>query len=125
MFDFPRQPTRLHTFLGEHAEGLQNAALMLGGRPWLRRLQGLMDDVSEESRITLRISRELKELRALLHLEHVHDIDCPEAAYFAELDPTEPYVEEICLLADGLDEALNSWLGEAARATPSDKAVMS
>lgn len=97
MFDFPRQPTRLHSFLAEQGEGLQNAALLLGGRPWLRRVQRLIDEACSRPGITRKIGRELRELRALLHLEHIHDIDRPEAAYFAELDPNEPYVEEICL----------------------------
>jgi hypothetical protein len=45
-------------------------------------------------------------LHGLLTLEHVHDFDRPEAAYFAELDPEMPYIEEICLLTDGLTDAL-------------------
>ena len=125
MFDFPRQPTRLHSFLAEQGEGLQNAALLLGGRPWLRRVQRLIDEACSRPGVTRKTGRELRELRALLHLEHIHDIDRPEAAYFAELDPNEPYVEEICLLADGLDDALEAELGNAVQATLSDKTVMS
>ena len=30
----------------------------------------------------------------------------PEAAYFVMLDPSAPYVEDICLLAEGLEHAL-------------------
>ena len=31
MFDFLNQPTRLHRFVADHAEALQNASLLLGG----------------------------------------------------------------------------------------------
>ncbi len=125
MFDFQRQPSRLHTFLAEQVEGLQNAALLLGGRPWLRRVQRLIEDASTEPRVTRRMARELRELRALLHLEHVHDPERPEAGYFAELDPAEPYVEEICLMADTLDDALETELGDAQHAKLADEAVLS
>lgn len=125
MFDFQRQPSRLHSFLAENGEGLQNAALLLGGHPWLRRMQRLIDDVSSEPRVTRRIARELRELQALLHLEHVYDLERPESAYFAELDPAAPYVEEICLLTEALDEALETGLGGEQQTTPSDQAVLS
>ncbi|QFS83055.1 hypothetical protein [Roseivivax sp. THAF197b] len=125
MFDFQRQPSRLHIFLAENGEGLQNAALLLGGRPWLRRVQRLLDAALTQTSVTRRVVRELHELRDLLHLEHVHELDRPESAYFAELDPSEPYVEEICLLAEALDEALETALRGGQQTMPSNQAVLS
>ena len=43
MFDIPIRPTCVHHFVEENAEALQNAALLLGGRPWLKRVQCLFD----------------------------------------------------------------------------------
>lgn len=107
MFDCPISPTtRLHHFLFAEAESLQNAALLLGGRPWLRRVQELLDAAATQSRLTRCMEAELHQLCDLLHLEHVHDLDRPEAGYFAELDPAGPHVPEICRLSDGLAECL-------------------
>jgi hypothetical protein len=42
----------------------------------------------------------------LLSLEHVHDFDWPESAFFADLDPAAPYVEDLCLLAEAFQDIL-------------------
>lgn len=39
MFDIPITPTSIHYFVEDNAEPLQNAALLLGGQPWLKRVQ--------------------------------------------------------------------------------------
>jgi hypothetical protein len=44
----------------------------------------------------------MKKLHDLLTLQHVADLDREECGYFAEIDPADPAVEEICLLSDGL-----------------------
>jgi len=74
-------------FLGTHREALQNAALLLGGRPGLRRTQRLLDEWSTQPTLTRRLCRELKALHALLSLEHVDDPERPEAGHFALIDP--------------------------------------
>ncbi len=107
MFDIPYgAASALHIFAHDNMEGLQNAALLLGGRPWLTRTQRLMEDLRSSAVISRRAQREAIALHALLSLEHVHDEDRLEAGYFADLDPEQPYVEEICLLADGLADAI-------------------
>ena len=108
MFDKPFAPTTLHEFLQEHHEPLQNAALLLGGRPWLRRMQRILDDFAMKSIASHRTRDELVKLHGLLTLEYIHDFDTPEAVYFADLDPHDSIVEEICLLADELSAALVS-----------------
>jgi hypothetical protein len=106
MFDFPIQPARLHGFVANHAEALQNASLLLSGRPWLRRTQRLIDDMRTQPHLTRRMRHELVHLCDLLNLEHVHDLDRPEAGYFAEIDPDAPCVIDICILAEALSEAV-------------------
>ncbi len=93
MFDCPISPMKplLH-FLVTEAESLQNAALLLGGRPWLRRVQKLLDVAATQPVPTRRMKSEMHQLCDLLHLEHVHDLDRPEAGHFAELDPAGPHV---------------------------------
>ncbi|WP_216823237.1 hypothetical protein [Limimaricola cinnabarinus] len=106
MFDIPMAPTALHLFIETNHQSLQNAALLLGGRPWLRRVQGLIDQLQLGAPLSKKLRNDVFALYELLTLEHVHDDDRPECGYFAELDPTAPYVEDICLLADELMDAL-------------------
>ncbi|MEX3314638.1 hypothetical protein [Sulfitobacter sp. PS-8MA] len=105
MFDIPTRPTCVHHFVEENAEALQNAALVLGGRPWLKRLQCLFETLWTESSLHGRVGREVSALHDLLSLKHVHDPSRPEASYYADLDPASPHVEEISLLANDLREA--------------------
>ncbi len=112
MFDNPiqtRTATAVHLFVQDHSEGIQNAALLLGGRPELRRAMRVNDDLSMAPQIASRTLRDIDALLDLLTLQHVHDEQRPEAAYFAMLDPAQPYVEEICLLADGLNKAIGEF----------------
>ncbi|MBW6419647.1 hypothetical protein [Celeribacter sp. PS-C1] len=107
MFDNTRHfTTPLHEFAREFSEAVQNTALLLGGLPYLRCAGALLDDLQEQTVITRKMRRNALALRDLLHLEHVHDVDRPEAAYFAELHPEMPVIEDICLLADRFDDAL-------------------
>ncbi|WP_417524081.1 hypothetical protein [Marinovum sp.] len=105
MFDIPTRPTCLHHYVEKHAEALQNAALLLGGRPALKQVQSLFETLRTEHSLHGRAGRDVSALHDLLSLAHVHDPSRPEAAYFAALDPASPHVEEICLLADELREA--------------------
>ena len=106
MFDIPQPATALHRFAENHYEAIQNAALMLGGQPWLRRAQRLIGDLGQPRPITRRLIDDATALLSLFALENVHDQDCPEAFFFANLDPAAPYVEEICLLHDALSVAI-------------------
>ncbi|MFA8386651.1 MAG: hypothetical protein ACEPO2_13590 [Pelagibaca sp.] len=62
-----------------------------------------LDGLGDPGQPTTRTMRSLNDLVDLLMLEHVHDTHRIETACFAALDPTEPVVEEICILADALD----------------------
>lgn len=106
MFDRPIPQSELHEFLNANYEALQNAALLLGGRSWLLRVQKMLDAFTFAAEPTYRNRIELTKLYRLLTMQFVHPIDGLEAAYYADLDPTQPEIEEICLLADGLAHAM-------------------
>ena len=106
MFDSLITSTRLHVFAADNQEGLQNAALLLGGRPWLRRCQRLLQDLGQPGPVTSRMRREAEAIHALLTLQYGHDPESDEAEYFCTVDPMDPCVEEICLLADGLSDCI-------------------
>lgn len=105
MFDIATRPTCLHHFVEENAEALQNAALLLGGPPWLKHVECLFETLWTLNSPRGRAGRDVAALHDLLSLAHVHDPSRPEAAYFAALDPASPQIEEICLLADELRQA--------------------
>jgi hypothetical protein len=92
----------LFLFLSENNEGLQNAALVLGGGLALKRVQFLLDHLGSSRDLTRRARHDLIALHELFTLEYVGDPERLETALFAEIDPSDPMVEEICLLTDQL-----------------------
>lgn len=96
----------LQGFMRFHSEALQNASLLLGGKPALRATGSLIEDLCSSPTLTRRMAAGLVRLYELLSLEHVHDPMRPEWAYFADLDPVAPYVEDICLLCEALKDIL-------------------
>ena len=107
MFDLTTPPHgELQDFLQFHSEALQNASLLLGGTPALKATLALIDDVCNAPVLTRRQQQGLVRLHELLSLEHVHDPSRPEAAYFADIDPGAPYVEDLCLLTEALQDVL-------------------
>jgi len=105
MFDISKKSTCLHQFVEENAEALQNAALMLGGRPWLKRVHRLFEALRTESFLRRRIRQEVTALHGLL--AHAHDPSRSEAPFYASLDPASPWLEEISLLANELGQAID------------------
>ncbi|MCA2008632.1 hypothetical protein [Tritonibacter mobilis] len=107
MFDFHQDALKiLRDFISSHNEALQNASVLLGGQPALRRTQALLGDIMSARSLTRRLRHRIAALHGLLTLSNVHDMESLEAACFAEIDPASPIVEELCLLADGLKEAI-------------------
>ncbi len=107
MFDFHQDALKdLRDFMSSHHEALQNASLLLGGQPALRRTQALLGDLMSARSLTRRLRYRIAALHGLLTLSNVHDIETLEAAYFAEIDPASPIMEELCLLIEGLKEAI-------------------
>ena len=108
MFDFTKDPLMdLRAFASFHSEALQNASLLLGGQPALRRTLNLLDDISSAPQLTRRISRSLIDLHQLHSLQNVHDPDRIEKACFADIDPASPIVADLCLLSEALEDQLD------------------
>ena len=92
---------RLFLFLSTNRDGLENAALLLGGPLAARRLRGLLEAISApQPRLTRWIAREALSLHRLLSLEDAANFDTPAAHYFSLIDPADPIVAEVCLLTD-------------------------
>lgn len=95
-----REIANLREFLSTDAEALQNASLLPGGQPALRKTIALFDDVSSASALNGRLRIEVKHLHALLTLTRVDDPDRPGSDYLALIDPLWPVFEDISLLTD-------------------------
>ena len=99
----------VHVYVHHNLDGLRHAARLLGGYDAM----DLVDEIAEALRYDPKISRRtrtrLNTLGDLLRLENVGDPDRPEMGYFAVIDPNDPAVEEICLLTDGLEDAVKDW----------------
>ena len=121
MFDFTDTITaapskafqELRSFAGENADALACAAALLGASPGVRNALSALDGLANQGRPTARTMRALDDLVDLLTLKNVHEPHRIEAACFAALDPAEPVVEEICILADGLADALGAYREDA------------
>jgi hypothetical protein len=104
---FPLNPLReIQDFTCQHDQALQSASLVLAGQFALKRTQSLLDEIRSANAMTRRLQSGIVELHKLLSLYYVHDENRIEAAYFADLDPSDPYVEEICLLTEALTDLL-------------------
>ena len=107
MFDFYHDTLKkLREFMSSHDEAHQNASVLLGGQPALRRTQALLDDVMSAPRLTRRMRNEIVALHDLLTLNNANNLGSLEAACFADIDPASPVVEELCLLSEALKDAI-------------------
>jgi hypothetical protein len=107
--------TPLHLFVQNHRQGLWHAAGLLGGNGGQRLADEFITALAARPGLSPRAIHLLKRLLRLLSLEDVALPDSVEAASFAAIDPADPAVEEICLLVDGLREAVAQTVA-AARA---------
>lgn len=93
-------------YLGERGTALANASYLLGGASASGAVFRLIEAVRDAKRLTKAHVRQLQRTLALLMLENVGDPDRTETMLFADLVPGSRSVEEICLLADALDDLL-------------------
>lgn len=98
----------LFLFLSQNSEGLQNAALVLGGGLALRRVQYLLDHLGTTRELNRRARLDLVALHELFSLKNVGDPERLETALFAEIDPMDPKVEDICWLTDQLEDHMRA-----------------
>ncbi|MFC0161761.1 hypothetical protein CDZ97_21820 [Mameliella alba] len=104
----PSGELALRAFFSEHDEALSHALALLAGRHGVRLLNTIRDALTQPGRITRRVQRLLLELRRILFLDYGHDDDWDVTGSIAMMEPDDPIVPEICLLADGLDEAMQA-----------------
>lgn len=100
--------TPVAVFVAEHGAALWHAARLLGGYEQARLVDRLADALENEPRPTTRVGIMLDQLLDLLTLQNAGDPDRAEWGFFVVLDPGDPAVEEICLLADGLKAAMEA-----------------
>lgn len=98
----------IHRFIEEHQDALHHAAHLLGGKAGADIVHKISGALSRELAPSRRTAGLLKQLRDILFLERVDDPDRVESGFFAAIDPADPVVEDICLLADGLAQALRN-----------------
>lgn len=94
------------TYFQDNDEALGQAAVLLGGRRGARLINAVRDAMDRQGPFTRRLRRQLLELRNLLFLEHAYDDNWGDEAGLSLLEPDDPIVPEICLVADGLEQAL-------------------
>jgi hypothetical protein len=109
-------------YLEENGTALANASFLLGGASESGAVFRLMDAIRDARRLTNAHVRQLQRTLALLMLENVGDPDRTETALFADLVPGSRSVEEICLLADALDDLLTR-LDQITDAAASEQAA--
>ncbi|MGR3272368.1 hypothetical protein DU478_15395 [Thalassococcus profundi] len=104
----PTGELALRAYFSGHDEALGHAAVLLAGRRGARLVNAIRDGLDQRGRMTCRVQRLLIELRRILFLDHADDDDWDDSSSIAMVEPDDPIVPEICLLADGLDEALHA-----------------
>ncbi len=93
-------------FIGEHQSALWHAARLIGGYEQARLVDRLVDTLQQERSVTRRVRIMIDQLLALLALDPVDDGTCT-CGFFVPIDPEDPAVAEICLLTDGLRDAVD------------------
>lgn len=102
----PVDELALRAFVSGHEEALSYAAVLLANRSGARLVNEIREGFGQPGPLPFRIRRMLLELRGMLFLDYTIGDACEHWASSAVLDPEDPIVHELCLLADGFDEAL-------------------
>lgn len=102
-------------FVAAHHVGLWHSARLLGGYESARLVDRCAELLAQDRSVTPRTRIMLDQILAVLSLDKVDDPDLPYMGYFAEIDPSDPVVEEICLLTDRLRDMLERIEVKAAR----------
>jgi hypothetical protein len=87
---------------------LQHAALLIGGQPWLRRVQRLLEKLSTEGSLSGHVEKEIAALHTLLISNNTSTPACAGPKPTSFVDPASPVFEEISVLANELSEVLNA-----------------
>lgn len=98
---------QLQDFTRLHSDALEYASLLLAGPQAVKQLQSLLEEIFRTTKVCRRLQEEIIRTHQILSLSHMHDSDRIEVTYFDELDPTDPFVEEISLMTNVLTDLLN------------------
>lgn len=101
------------TFVVDHQEGLWHAARLLGGYDSARLVDRCVELLLQEQCVTPRTAVMLRQIQSVLSLDKTDDPNLPYMGFFAPIDPSDPVVEEICLLMDGLHHVVSQMVGYA------------
>lgn len=93
-------------FVSTHQDGIWHAVRLLGGCESARLVEQCVEHLGQDRRLTPRTRIMLGQILSVLSLEKVDNPDLPYMGFFAVIDPSDPVVEEICLLTDGLGTAI-------------------
>jgi len=96
------------TLFAERYSAFWHVARLLGGYESARLVDRCVELLETEAMITNRVQIMLEQLLALLCLEDTGDPEKPHMGYFGVIDPSDPVLEEICLLADELRDAVSA-----------------
>ena len=105
--DFAAKP--IVEFIAANQTALWHAARFLGGYDASRLVDRCAELLEHERSVSNHVRLMLDRLVALLTLEHGHDPNRPNMGYFAVISPTDPVIEEIGFLCDGLRHALKEF----------------
>jgi len=100
-------------FSSEFGEATQNAILLLGGPNALRRCRRLFTSLRESKTLTRRHKEELVRLHSVLMLDASGGTEDRQFDLFLDIHPSDPIVEDLCLLAARLFHLLQKIEGLA------------
>lgn len=92
-------------FSRSHA-AIWHATRLLGGYESARLVDRCIATLERDQTLTNCVQIMLDQILDILSLEEVDDPEKPFMGFFAAIDPSDPVVEEICLLTDALREAI-------------------
>lgn len=100
-------------FFSEFGEATQNAILLLGGPNAHRRCLRLFTSLRESKTLTRRHKEELVRLHSVLMLDASDGSEDGQFDLFLDIHPSDPIVEDLCLLTDRLFDLLQEIDGVA------------
>jgi hypothetical protein len=93
----------VHEYVAHNWPALRNATALLGGQRAAQEADRLFDDLATHATIGIHARRRLERMMRRLELD---DDLVSEDVLMNVIDPSDPVVDEICLLADGLRNSL-------------------
>lgn len=94
------------TLFSTRQTAIWHATRLLGGYESARLVDRCTAALERDKALTNCVKIMLGQILEILTLEEVDDPEKPFMGFFAAIDPSDPVVEEICLLTDALREAI-------------------